>query len=235
MEEQEMIIPEEELGIDDYEPTPLISLTNMIKQSIVCILFLTMLVLLARFPIKNLGNAAINKIRSALSTDSRSSFGFLARQPIIKDFIGWVNDGWSTMKTVPANTSSSSIRLTPPVPGEIIKDYGWVRLNDSKEPFFHAGINLACINGRPVRASQSGVVHDIKQETHGTWRVCLTHEGGWRTVYGNCSEVTVKPGQQVIAGQELGLSGNSPEEGASVHWEVWQGIQPVNPREFIEQ
>lgn len=71
----------------------------------------------------------------------------------------------------------------------------------------HEGIDYACAVGTPVVAAAEGVVWRAG-DSRGPWgaRVILRHGFGY-TVYAHLSEVHVAPGQAVVAGQGVGLSG----------------------------
>ena len=75
----------------------------------------------------------------------------------------------------------------------------------------HEGIDLLVPVGTPVKAIAAGVV-DLAYNDPCNFagkHVGVAHADGWRSVYMHFSRVDVQRGQQVAAGQSLGLSGRT--------------------------
>ena len=75
----------------------------------------------------------------------------------------------------------------------------------------HEGIDLLVPVGTPVKAIAAGVV-DLAYNDPCNFagkHVGVAHADGWRSVYMHFSRVDVQRGQQVAAGQQLGLSGRT--------------------------
>ena len=87
----------------------------------------------------------------------------------------------------------------------------------------HNGLDLGVPVGTPVRAAADGVVtlaEEVDQDGYGR-HVRLTHEDGRVTIYAHLDHPTVKTGQAVRAGEEIGFSGNSGfSTGPHLHFEV---------------
>lgn len=212
------------------EPAPILSVTTLVRQSIICLLVILGLMVGRRLPF--IGPSVEAGYRRSLSISADKTFGQLAKKPIIREALSWVSDGWRSMAIQTRPAPLTSIQLIPPVPGEIVRNFGWQTRNVGEKPTFHPGIDLSSPPGRPVRASKNGTVHELRQDAQGNWEISLLHEGGWRTVYANCGSVLVNQGQSVQVGEEIGKSGKDAVEGEVVHWEVWQGVQPMDPRNF---
>ena len=75
----------------------------------------------------------------------------------------------------------------------------------------HEGVDLLVPVGTPVLAIASGVVDQAHHDPCNTAgkHVGVVHADGWRSVYMHFSRVDVQRGQQVVAGQVLGLSGRT--------------------------
>jgi murein DD-endopeptidase MepM/ murein hydrolase activator NlpD len=100
----------------------------------------------------------------------------------------------------------------------------------------HPGIDIAVPIGSPVRASGGGMVLQTGEETEYGVFVLLQHPGGYQTMYGHLSRVTVATGQAVEAGQVLGLSGNSGRSSAPhLHFEIRLDGQPIDPRTLVKE
>ena len=58
----------------------------------------------------------------------------------------------------------------------------------------------------------------------------MDHGFGYKTIYGHCSKILVKPGQKVKRGDVIGLVGNTGlSKGDHLHYEVHHNGRPVNP------
>lgn len=94
----------------------------------------------------------------------------------------------------------------------------------------HEGIDIDGDRGDPIRAAGAGLV-----EKAGTARgygkmVVIDHGGGLSTLYAHASEILVRTGQRVAAGEwiaRVGRSGNA--RGTHLHFEVRRGGRPVDP------
>lgn len=104
----------------------------------------------------------------------------------------------------------------------------------TREPEFHAGVDLAASSGTPVNATAAGVVrHAGSAEGYGN-SVILDHGAGIESRYGHLQTVGVARGQRVERGQAIGLSGNSGRSTAPhLHYEVRVDGRPVDPRRLV--
>ncbi|MGI5351383.1 M23 family metallopeptidase [Streptomyces sp. CA-250714] len=98
----------------------------------------------------------------------------------------------------------------------------------------HTGQDFAVGVGTPVRAVGDGTV--VKTECGGPFgnQIVLKHPNGYYTQYAHLSRIHIKPGDQVRAGERIGLSGNTGNStGPHLHFEVrvtpedGSGIDPV--------
>lgn len=107
---------------------------------------------------------------------------------------------------------------------------------------YHKGIDIACYGsaqGQPIVAAAAGTV--VRANRYDTWGggyglyVFIDHginEDGNRvlTIYAHCSEVQVYEGQQVTAGEQIALIGNTGNSyGAHLHFEVQVGGVDTDP------
>ncbi|GAA4833353.1 M23 family metallopeptidase [Algivirga pacifica] len=91
---------------------------------------------------------------------------------------------------------------------------------------FHHGIDLKLNIGDSVRATFDGVVRIAKYDRGGYgYYVMIRHKNGLETLYGHLTEYLVRPGDEVKAGQLIGLGGNTGRSsGPHLHFEVrYQG------------
>lgn len=93
----------------------------------------------------------------------------------------------------------------------------------------HHGIDIACldqnIEGKPVIAAAAGKVvyagfDKGKNKSYGNY-IRIEHPDGRRTIYGHLSEITVKQGDNVMQGQEVGKAGKTGfVTGPHLHFEI---------------
>ena len=119
--------------------------------------------------------------------------------------------------------------------------FGWRNIQGNRE--WHQGVDLASTGKVPIYASADGVV--IRAGVLGTYGnvVMIQHTiGGKRydTNYAHLDSFSVKKGQKVKAGQQIGIMGNTGRSfGIHLHFEIhngaWKSGQPnaVDPMKFI--
>ena len=137
--------------------------------------------------------------------------------------------------------AASAPDLRWPALGRISAGY----LDGGYNAFFgvpHHGIDIAVNEGTQVRSAADGVVFLVRDggDTGYTY-VLIGHRGGLATLYGHLRSVAVASGQEVAAGQVIGLSGGRPgTPGAGplttaphLHFEVLRQGANVNPLEVL--
>lgn len=98
---------------------------------------------------------------------------------------------------------------------------------------FHDGMDFSCDIGTPVYATADGVIKKARWEKGYGYIVTIDHGYGYETRYAHLKSFKVKPGQKVIRGEVIALSGNSGRSsGPHVHYEVLQRGRPVNPAHY---
>ena len=91
---------------------------------------------------------------------------------------------------------------------------------------WHHGLDIDIETGMPIYASFDGVVRIAKYDRGGYgYYVMLRHENGLETLYGHLKTYYVKEGQEVKAGQLIGLGGSTGRSsGPHLHFETrYQG------------
>ena len=112
-----------------------------------------------------------------------------------------------------------------PVKGKVIGQFGQ---NGNK------GIDIAVPVGTKVKAVDSGTVVYAGSNLHGYGQlVIIKHNTDLMTAYAHNSQLLVKEGGKVTAGQVIALSGDSDSAQAMVHFELRQAGRPKNPLNFL--
>jgi septal ring factor EnvC (AmiA/AmiB activator) len=123
-----------------------------------------------------------------------------------------------------------------PVRGSLVGHFG-----PEKHPRFgtttlNNGVDIATPIGTPVHAVAKGRV-DYTSEDYGTYgqMVIVNHGDGYYTLYCHLSEIRVSVGQEVVAAQVVGLSGDTGSlKGAILHFEVRRGGSALNPEDWLQ-
>jgi len=101
---------------------------------------------------------------------------------------------------------------------------------------WHHGTDLKLNIGDPVRSAFDGIVRITSYERYGYGHyVVVRHRNGLETLYGHLSKIGVTVGQEIRAGDTLGLGGNTGRStGPHLHFEVrYKGLS-INPTEIFD-
>lgn len=99
------------------------------------------------------------------------------------------------------------------ITGDFGEDYGGYK---------HRGTDVGVVRGTPVFAPAAGTSINFTNDGSFGKAVCLLHpDTGWCSLYAHLDYVDVGVGQEVRAGQRIGLSGNTGYSfGPHLHWQV---------------
>ncbi len=104
---------------------------------------------------------------------------------------------------------------------------------DKKEQH-HRGVDFATPSGNPILATANGVVKSAKNDGNYGLRIILQHGEEFSTAYAHLSKLSVKKGETVTKGQEIGLSGNTGLSTAPhLHYEVLKNGKVTDPLAYI--
>jgi len=138
-------------------------------------------------------------------------------------------------------------RLVEKAPGRFTISYGTGRLawplpgfTTISSPFgmrwgrLHAGIDIpAPIGTRIIAADKGTVIVAGPTGGYGNY-TCIQHTQALSTCYGHQSRIGVRPGDDVRAGQVIGLSGNTGNStGPHLHFETRNNGSPFDPMAFF--
>ena len=99
----------------------------------------------------------------------------------------------------------------------------------------HAGLDIACAKGTPIRAADDGVVYETANLNTGYGHyVFIDHGNGKTTRYGHMTTIYVKKGESVKRGQVIGLEGSTGRStGPHLHFEVRINGKVYNPLSYL--
>jgi len=99
----------------------------------------------------------------------------------------------------------------------------------------HKGIDCAAPSGTPIYASKGGTVIFASSDGsgYGTYAI-VDHGGGYTTLYGHMSSLSVRSGQSVSQGSYLGAMGCTGScTGPHVHFEVRVNGTAQDPMNYL--
>lgn len=127
-----------------------------------------------------------------------------------------------------------STAVGAPVSGRLTSGFGHRRHPVHGGGDFHKGIDIAAPIGTPVKSPFAGTVAKVGENPYLGKYVMVDHPGGFRSVYGHNSEITVKAGDTIAAGHPIARSGNSGRStGPHVHYGLFKDGKPVDPMRWI--
>jgi septal ring factor EnvC (AmiA/AmiB activator) len=122
-------------------------------------------------------------------------------------------------------------RLTWPVAGRLLHDYGQPRASDRLK---WNGVVLAAARGQEVRSVYHGRVIFADWLAGLGLLVIVDHGESYMTLYGYNETVLKNTGDWVAPGDVIATVGDSGgQTQASLYFEIRHGIQPVNPRQWV--
>jgi murein DD-endopeptidase MepM/ murein hydrolase activator NlpD len=122
-----------------------------------------------------------------------------------------------------------------PVVASSTDSFGVRRMYNGKLASIHKGMDFRAHQGTPVRAGNRGTIVLAQRLYYEGNCVVIDHGLGLYTLSMHLSRVDVRVGQQVEAGQRLGLSGATGRvTGPHLHWAVrWEGAY-LDPAKLLK-
>lgn len=98
----------------------------------------------------------------------------------------------------------------------------------------HNGEDFGIREGQPVVAVLSGTVLTAREDRDAGLFIRLDHGAGVHSRYLHLSRLDVRPGQRALAGQVIGLSGNTGRStGPHLHFEIRLNDKPQDPMPYL--
>ncbi|MEY3367673.1 MAG: hypothetical protein RI973_828 [Bacteroidota bacterium] len=118
---------------------------------------------------------------------------------------------------------------------ELLSGFGYRMHPVHKIVRMHTGIDFTAPKGTPIQATGDGVVIEVGNKKNGYGQhVVINHGYGYKTLYGHMYTITVKRGQKVKKGQQIGTVGSTGISTAPhCHYEVHHKGKPVNPLDYV--
>lgn len=144
-------------------------------------------------------------------------------------------------KTIPQAILGSGFmslkgNLAWPVDGRVTIPYGKYR-----DPVFHvtsfqSGIKIETATEQTAKAVAGGrVIYSNKMEGYGMVLI-IDHGSGYYSLYGNLSDTSIKTGELLIKGMEIGrVSSSESSANPVLHFEIRHMGNPVNPMNWLKK
>lgn len=126
-------------------------------------------------------------------------------------------------------------KTVTPVMGVLTSGFGYRTHPIDGEWKEHEGIDISANEGTQILAFADGEVEYIGESPAYGLYLQLKHRDGVSTFYAHCSEICVKTGQKVNAGEEIakvGVTGNTT--GAHLHFELKKNGERVDPALYVK-
>lgn len=145
-------------------------------------------------------------------------------------------------KEEPKQEPEKELNFQAPVVGEITKDFAMETLLYSKtldEWCTHSGIDIKADKAAVVAASESGKVESIKNDPRYGLTVIISHANGFKTMYSNLLTAEfVKEGEEVEKGQTIATVGETASfeiaDETHLHFEMYKDGEVVNPTIYFK-
>ncbi len=96
------------------------------------------------------------------------------------------------------------------------------------------GIDITGLSGQSIFSAAAGDVVYSGSGLLGYGNlVIIKHDDAYLSAYGHNSQLLVKEGDKVAAGQEIAKMGVSPKDGALLHFEIRREGKPVDPTKYL--
>lgn len=179
-----------------------------------------------------------DQLHRAINASSGETFGVLAKSQTFQDLLQ-KGKGLVRLEEIAkhiSNTEADTLNQEVfqnwswPVQGSITKRFGWEKAGFGEIKHFHPGIEITAPSSYPVQAAFAGQTTKIAMEKEGSWVVVLTHSNGWKSTYRHLTQVQVKIGQYVTAGETVArLAGVTGSSEATLGFELTKDDHPVDP------
>jgi murein DD-endopeptidase MepM/ murein hydrolase activator NlpD len=114
--------------------------------------------------------------------------------------------------------------------GRVTSEFGWRSDPITGAARFHRGIDIAAAYGREVPAAADGTVAFAGTQGGYGNLVVVRHANGAETRYAHLSQLDVREGDEVRAGDVVGRVGQTGRAtGPHLHFELREAGQPVDP------
>ena len=100
----------------------------------------------------------------------------------------------------------------------------------------HKGIDIVTSRGTKIVALANGVIKEANYNSENGNYILIEHEAGYETLYAHLDKISVKEGDNILQGEEIGKVGITGNTVAPhLHLELHHNGEPVDPLEYIDK
>lgn len=116
-----------------------------------------------------------------------------------------------------------------PVEGKIIHQFGWrkEKQKEVEEWRYSPGLDWQVEGTQDVKAVLPGKVEAVEKRSDLGYTIIISHQQNLESLYGYCTGVTVKPGEEIKQGQSVAQIQDK------FHFRMLKNNQPFDPKEYF--
>jgi len=176
--------------------------------------------------VQNEGKNGLKIIHKQVAIENRRAVG----EQVISESVVEKPENKIILKGIKLITTPTVAAFTTLSRGTVTSSFGerWGKM--------HNGIDIGAPTGTPIYASMEGVVSYAKWEDGYGKVIKIEHSGKLETIYGHCSVISVREGQKVKSGQQIGKVGSTGRStGPHLHFEVRLAGAPIDPTPYLKK
>ncbi|TQE81677.1 M23 family metallopeptidase [Leptospira noguchii] len=150
-------------------------------------------------------------------------------RPLMDSVYDFLNLRYDVMDAIPFGEPLYSYNLT--------SYFGTRRSPTTGYMEYHDGIDLANVPGTPIYATGNGKIHRVIYSNRGYGNhIVIQHANGYFSLFGHCTKIFVKDGQQIRKGNLIATVGSTGNvTGPHLHYEIWIGeSNRTDPMEYLK-
>ncbi|HEX7505346.1 MAG TPA: M23 family metallopeptidase [Polyangia bacterium] len=144
-----------------------------------------------------------------------------------------LNENAGMDRSTSPERSPALARLLRPVRGTPVAVPGTRKDGTTKIEIHHDSLEILARLNEPVHAIAAGVVKRVEPLAQGGFAVMTAHPAGLTSILTGLRDVAIKPGDTVLAGQTLGLTGRNLDGAAVISVAIWRNRRPENAAKLL--